>query len=192
MITNASIGTTIKTIRTQKKYTLKQLSESTGLSTGFLSQFERGISTIAVDALAKIAAALEVPLQSLLSGEPEEEDIPVLHSYEQYYTKTSPYTLECNLSKIPRAYEMYPRLIQLLPVLQDGETETEVYSHTGEEYIYVLEGALCVSDAGTTYDLFAGDGIHISSADRHNWSNRSQGITKILVINCPNPFRTEK
>lgn len=44
MDTNAAIGTKVKNLRTEKKMTLKQLSEKSGLSVGYLSQFERGLS----------------------------------------------------------------------------------------------------------------------------------------------------
>ena len=43
MDTNAAIGTKVKNLRIEKKMTLKQLSEGSGLSVGFLSQFERGL-----------------------------------------------------------------------------------------------------------------------------------------------------
>ena len=41
---NVTIGAKVKAFRTAKKYTLKQLSEESGLSIGFLSQLERGLS----------------------------------------------------------------------------------------------------------------------------------------------------
>ena len=43
------IGKKIKKLRTNKKLTLKELSERTNLSIGFLSQLERGLTTVAID-----------------------------------------------------------------------------------------------------------------------------------------------
>ena len=40
---NVTIGAKVKAFRTAKKYTLKQLSEESGLSIGFLSQLERAL-----------------------------------------------------------------------------------------------------------------------------------------------------
>ena len=54
-----SIGQRVKGIRKARHMTLKELSEMTGLSSGFLSQFERGLTNIAIDSLSKIAYALE-------------------------------------------------------------------------------------------------------------------------------------
>lgn len=47
MSATTDIGSKIKKYRKEKKYTLKNLSEQTRLSIGFLSQLERGITTIA-------------------------------------------------------------------------------------------------------------------------------------------------
>ena len=71
---NVTIGAKVKAFRTAKKYTLKQLSEESGLSIGFLSQLERGLSSIAIDSLAKLAAILGVSLSSFFdssAGQPE-------------------------------------------------------------------------------------------------------------------------
>ncbi|MGO1712760.1 MAG: helix-turn-helix domain-containing protein, partial [Senegalia sp. (in: firmicutes)] len=60
------IGSEIKELRKQNNMTLKDLSEKTGLSIGFLSQFERGLSTIAIDSLELIARSLDVGLSHFL------------------------------------------------------------------------------------------------------------------------------
>ncbi|MDO4711938.1 MAG: helix-turn-helix transcriptional regulator, partial [Peptostreptococcaceae bacterium] len=51
---NSDIGSRVQNRRKEQKITLKELSERTGLSTGFLSQFERGMTSIAIDSLQKI------------------------------------------------------------------------------------------------------------------------------------------
>ena len=65
---NVTIGAKVKAFRTAKKYTLKQLSEESGLSIGFLSQLERGLSSIAIDSLAKLATILGVSLSSFFDS----------------------------------------------------------------------------------------------------------------------------
>ena len=44
-------GKWLKKLRTERQITLEQLSKKTGLSVGFLSQFERGLTSIAIDTL---------------------------------------------------------------------------------------------------------------------------------------------
>ncbi len=67
---NTSIGEKIKALRTSQNLTLKQLGEMTNLSTGFLSQMERGLSSIAIDTLETIAGVLGVSLSSFFNEEP--------------------------------------------------------------------------------------------------------------------------
>ena len=55
---NLDIGGKVQSRRKEQNITLKELSERTGLSTGFLSQFERGMTTIAIDSLQNIAKVL--------------------------------------------------------------------------------------------------------------------------------------
>ncbi len=50
---NKNIGELIKQKRTENKMTLKDISEATDLSIGFLSQLERGLTSIAQDTLKK-------------------------------------------------------------------------------------------------------------------------------------------
>ena len=58
------IGGKVQSRRKEQNITLKELSERTGLSTGFLSQFERGMTTIAIDSLQNIAKVLDMDMDS--------------------------------------------------------------------------------------------------------------------------------
>ena len=87
MDTNAAIGTKVKNLRTEKKMTLKQLSEESGLSVGYLSQFERGLSSIALDSLEKLSVILAVPLSELFREDPPPPTLdPVVHGIELHFT----------------------------------------------------------------------------------------------------------
>src|SRR5690625_3068126 len=52
----------IRMLRQKRGYTLKDMSEMTELSIGFLSQVERGSSSLAITSLKSIADALEVEM----------------------------------------------------------------------------------------------------------------------------------
>ena len=55
-----NIGQNVKKIRIGQKMTLKALAAATGLSIGYLSQLERGLTTVSKGTAAKLAAALGV------------------------------------------------------------------------------------------------------------------------------------
>jgi transcriptional regulator with XRE-family HTH domain len=54
--------------RTEKGWTLKELSESSGLSVSQLSSIERGAHLPSLESLLAIAHALERPASSWLAG----------------------------------------------------------------------------------------------------------------------------
>ncbi len=64
---NRRLGIRIRTLRIQSERTLAQLSESCGLTVAQLSQIELGKSGTSAWGLARICAALGVPLQRLLA-----------------------------------------------------------------------------------------------------------------------------
>jgi transcriptional regulator with XRE-family HTH domain len=185
------IGAKVKRLRTKKKMTLKQLSEKTGLSTGFLSQFERGISTVAIDSLSSIAKSLGVELRSFFGEDAPPQAGPVIRSFERCLTQTGLRTVEGVLSLDVTRYNFLPRVFELMPSGGDSEISTEVYHHTGEEFIYVLEGILTLFINGKEYSLYPGDSVQLSSVNEHNWANRTNHIVRFLQVNCPNPYLSE-
>jgi quercetin dioxygenase-like cupin family protein len=65
-----------------------------------------------------------------------------------------------------------------------------MYTHSGEEYVYVLSGVITVWLDGRSYTLYPGDSMQIISTLPHNWVNNTNKIAELLSINYPNPFKT--
>ena len=187
---NADIGKKIKQLRTEKKMTLKQLSESAGLSIGFLSQLERGMTTIAIDSLAKVADTLEVELSSFFVLDGEKKPNNVVRNYEHEAVCISSEIIQYTLSKNPEEFVLLPRLYTLMPFFEANE-DVLAYHHEGEEFIYVIEGILTVSVDKKVYDLYPGDCIQVHSEMEHNWSNKTNRVTKFIAINTPNPLKKD-
>lgn len=190
MSQNIPIGEKIKMLRTAKNLTLKQLGEMTGLSTGFLSQMERGMSSIAIDTLEKIAGVLNVSLSSFFEDEASDGNAdPVVHSFAHHNAQVSPQIIQSVLSHDVMSFEMLPRLFHLMPMANADEEALEMYSHSGEEFIYILEGIVTLQIDMRQYTLYPGDSIQIHSNEEHNWMNCTNKPAKLLTINVPNPFR---
>lgn len=70
------IGTQIQKLRQERNLTLTQLAEKTEISKSYLSYIERNIQTNpSIEVLGKIAKALEVDVQNLLSKKKPSPDI---------------------------------------------------------------------------------------------------------------------
>ena len=68
----ATLGSRVRRSRKERGWTLKELASASRLSARFLSQLEAGDANIAVGRLARVAQALEMPLDRLLVAESTE------------------------------------------------------------------------------------------------------------------------
>ncbi len=184
---NLAIGSKIKQFRTAKGYTLKQLSEETGFSVGFLSQLERGISTAAIDSLAKLASVFDVPLTSFFDSVESPKPSPVMRDFELQPSEISPHIYQYILSQNPGGFHILPRMYLLMP-FDKPDDDIQISGHQGEEWIYMLEGILTVYIANQTYELYPGNSIHFDSTVPHNWMNRTGRAARFLAVNFPNPL----
>lgn len=183
---NLELGQKIKELRVLKELTLKDLSEKTGLSISFISQVERGLSTITITSLQNIADVLGESLTYFLSS-PKKQEKMIIRSYEQevFQVKDSKYVYYSLAGDMPdKIFD--PMIAVLLP----GQTRDEVlpYPHKGQEFGYVLEGILTFIIGDKEYELYPGDSLHIPSMTPHNWANFTNKIVKVLYIITPKVF----
>lgn len=66
----AQVGARMRRFRKAANLALRELSSSSGLSIGFLSQVERGISSIGLTALGSVATALGKPVGDFFDDAP--------------------------------------------------------------------------------------------------------------------------
>lgn len=180
------IGTKINKLRTDRKLTLKDLSQLTNLSVGFLSQLERGLTTVAIDSLDNISKALGVDINFFFVVNKFNDSI-IQKSYEReviFMDKDN--FVQYYLSKNLTNKKLLPRLIVIYPK-KDTETVYE-YTHEGEEFIYIIEGILTYYYNDEKYELYPGDTAHIDSSSLHNWENNTNKIVQLLMISIPNRF----
>lgn len=169
------ISQKIKSIRKQHDMTLKDLSEKSGFSVSFLSQVENGTSSLAIMSLKKIADALSVPMIYFFQEHEE-------HKYLVKSEEQKVFTIDGSPSKFIRVSGDFPnRSLETLIVILEPETEHgDPMTHLGEEFIYVIEGAVIVNLDGTDYIVKAGDTMHYPSNIPHQWRNPLKTQTKLL------------
>ena len=64
----AEVGRRIKRLRQSQSVTVQELAKRSAISSGYLSEVERGLSAVSIDKLMQIADGLGVGLESLLDG----------------------------------------------------------------------------------------------------------------------------
>lgn len=187
---STNIGFLIKELRKKREMTLKDLSSASNLSIGFLSQLERGMTSIAIDSLEIVAHSLGVELNFFFDfNKKSEESTQIVRSYNRDAVAITDKIIQHNLSSNIKTYNLYPRLIDIMPFTDNSSHNLQLYSHEGEEFIFVLEGVLTLNIEDEEFTLYPGDSSTFNSTKPHNWKNETSCITKIICVHNPNPFK---
>jgi len=181
-----NIGEKIKELRSKKGMTLKEFGGKVGLSTGYLSQLERDLTTVSVDVLKKVATELGVELNYFFREIKTEKKI-VMRSYEKEVFQRVSSQIYYYLSHDLTDKALVPRFVELLP--RERHEKIEGFPHEGEEFVYVIEGVLTLGFEGREEVLYPGDSAHYSSNTIHNWENDTTRMTRLITVGTPNSYQ---
>lgn len=159
------------------QFTLKDVSAKSGLSVSFLSQVERGVSSVTFTSLRKIAEALDVHINLFFEESMEKSSVK-----KQSIKKTAnqPNFTFTNLVGDMENPLFFPARIELKP----GESHTHPYSHQGQEFVYVLEGELKVILQDYSDTFYRNESFHIDSMQEHVWFNETTEPAILLVVSA--------
>lgn len=185
----ASFGPHLNRLRKGKGLTLKQLSERSGLAASTLSKTENSKISPTYDNLLKLARGLDVDLSTLLNiGSSASE--PATPGGLNRYAVTS---VRMRKQHPAATYIYEPLGTQLTRKLMDPTFVTVtaraidefeyLISHAGEEFIYVLSGAIEVHTrhyAPTV--LETGDSLYFDAQMPHAYISVSEENATILNV----------
>jgi transcriptional regulator with XRE-family HTH domain len=170
----------LRALRTGQDLSLAEVAERTGLSTSFLSAVERGLSSISVGNLFKLADAYGTTVPGLNPEYQREQRTMLRPADRPRFVAEHGLILIEDLITRPGALEA-----QRIEIQPGGGSE-EPYSHPGEEFIYIISGQLAFwIDENEQYNLQAGDSLYLFSTQLHHWRNESEKPTTVLWINVP-------
>lgn len=171
----------IKDLRISNGYTLKELGQKTDLSVSFLSQIERGSSSLAITSLKKLADAFNVPMTYFFEE-------PHNHNYAVKKDQQKPFKIEgSEVVHVRLAGEFPDRKIEPIKVVlaPNQKDEQQTFNHPGEEFYYVLSGMVIFHIEDKEYILREGDAIHFPSNQKHQWENPLPTETELLCVLTP-------
>lgn len=181
-----SIGLGIRDLRLQRELTLQAVARRTGLSVGFLSQIERGLSTPGVRDLMRIAEALGADFNLLLAGWSRREGAPTSPVVRLEDRRDMPFVdgvLKQILSP-PDETSLFLYMVTLEPHGRAGDVP---YTHAGEEAGLVIQGRLLLTVDGTDYLLNEGDSFRFASTTPHSFANPTPAVTRVMWVNVKPP-----
>ncbi len=178
------IGNKIKTLREAKGLSVKELSQKAKISEEQLVTLEESEVLPSVAPLINIAKVLEVHLGVFFDD--DNSLGPVVcrrdESDEQVNLSSAKSKKHMNyfsLAKTKSGRHMEPYIINF-----EACTEKDfiMSSHEGEEFIFVLEGAIVITYGENTYTLFAGDSIYYDSIVEHHVECDCEIGAKVLAV----------
>lgn len=180
-----TIGGLLRSLRTRKGWTLKQMSEQSGIPLSTLSKVEHDRLTLTYDKLQQLSQRLNLRMSELFAeeGEAAEPAVTARRSIGRIADAVRVNT---------RNYDYYylcPELRRkrMIPVLTRVRAKSiaefgELVRHSGEEYIHILEGRAEVHTE--FYDpivLEAGESVYIDSNMGHAYI-AAEGCDEVLLL----------
>jgi len=180
-----TIGGLLRSLRARKGWTLKQMSEHSGIPLSTLSKVEHDRLTLSYDKLLQLAQRLQLRMSELFAEEAEAAEPAVtarrsIGRIEDAIRVTTP-----NYDYFYLCPEL--RRKRMIPVLTRVRAKTieefgDLVHHSGEEYIHVLEGRMEVHTE--FYDpivLEAGQAVYIDSNMGHAYI-AAEGCDEVLLL----------
>ncbi|MDT8903134.1 helix-turn-helix domain-containing protein [Anaeroselena agilis] len=175
------LGKKIRDKRQEKGLTIRELATGADLTSGFLSQVERGLAEPSITSLRKIAAMLNVPIFYFLMDEQTDNLIVRKGARKVVKTGKGEVTFELLSPDLNRTIEMMVGRVE-----PGGVTCEEPLSHFGEENLVVVQGKMRIQIGQDFFELDEGDSIYYLSSIPHKiWSVGDQELIFISAITPP-------
>ena len=176
----ASFGARLRELRVRRGWTLQELAARSALSRAFLSRLESGGRQASIAAALTLSRIFDVSLASLFESPPIETPCVIVRAADAVEKSVNGLKY-ASLSYAGRFFNVQPLRVKVSP----SRRGKEHYHHEGEEWIYVLSGALTLSLGGKTYDLEPGDSAHFESRVPHRLIARGNHEAEVLVVAAP-------
>lgn len=173
----------IRQIRKSLNLTLDELAEKINMTKAYVSKLERSEKAPPIATLYKIARALKVDLNYLITGivnsgvsnisfVPRREQISVINRRSGY-----------GYVYFALAYKKGNKLMEPFKIVVPNTAEPTPFSHPGEEFNYLVKGKARFFIGGSVYDMVEGDSIYFDSSLPHYAVAAEGGKAVFIMVN---------
>jgi transcriptional regulator with XRE-family HTH domain len=183
------VGLKMKHRRLLKGLTLKALAELAGCSESMLSRVENGTANPSINTMHRVALALGIPVSGLFQEEHDAADSVVLRQGQRPTIDTA----QVKRGRGTRLEALIPSgrgnlLSGYINDIEPGGGSRGTLQHEGEEFGYVLDGAIELTVDDRRYQLREGDSFYFRSERPHSYINNGRRIARVLWVNTPPSF----
>jgi transcriptional regulator with XRE-family HTH domain len=174
----AQLGERLLEIRTGRRLSLAAVADATGISTSFLSLLEKGRTDVSLGRLLPLLQFYGLSAAEVLSLEESQDDM-VVRAGEAPFLMSLGEGMDLFLAAPDRRRSFVP----MIAVWQPGTRMQDWSAHEGDEFLYLLEGQLCIEFRGAdTVVLKRGDAIFFSSRRPHRLAALGDMETRVLLV----------
>lgn len=171
-----SFGEKIRLLREGQGWTLEKLAGATGQTPDFITRVESDEIVPPVGFLLRLSGALGMDPSAFLREE-EVADLTDIRA-RAFLKRTKNYYYQ---TLTPGAENEHLRVFMVtIPAKQDHKPVA--YRHEGEEFVFVMEGAVELSVGEKVRKLMPGESFHFNSEISHRLKNLAQEETRCLVV----------
>lgn len=176
------IGEKVKRLRLQRGLTQEELAARTELSKGFISQLERDITSPSIATLMDILEALGTDIAAFFN---ETQNEKVVYPAEDMFVKEADGgAATCWLVTSAQRNALEPILVTL-PAGVGTEPDDP---HEGEEFGYVLQGAVWLQLGEQRFRVRRGDSFYFRPTAPHWLRNAGRTQARVLWVSTPPSF----
>jgi transcriptional regulator with XRE-family HTH domain len=190
-----NIGRTLAELRQSRGWTLKTLSEATGVSVPVLSKIENNQTGISFETAMKIMGSLSLTLDELTG--PRRLPPPVIGR-----RAVNPAGTALRIPSINRSYELFAtelrqkRMVPMITTVDVRRVEDwgPLSRHEGEEWMYVLAGSIALhTEFYAPLVMKAGESVYIDSGMGHAMVALDDEQARVLSVYAGTgaPFGTD-
>ena len=176
------IGDRIKRRRLRLNLTQEELAARTELSKGFISQLERDITSPSIATLVDILEALGTDIASFFNEKPAEK---VVYRAEDMFEKEEADGQTVRWLVTDAQKNALEPILVLLPA---GAASGPDDPHEGEEFGFVLAGAVTLLLGEARYRIRKGDSFYFHPNVTHEIRNTGKAEARILWVSTPPSF----
>jgi transcriptional regulator with XRE-family HTH domain len=172
-----NVGTRLRSLRDQRRLSLRALAEKCGLSTNAISLIERGENSPTVSTLHRLASALNIPITDFFQDETKQTIVFIKREkgLRSQYNGAVMESLGIGLYN----QQLEPFRMTIDPGAGNGG---DPISHAGEEFIHCLDGVIEYSVENRTFQLEQGDSLLFDATQQHTYRNPTTTPATILLI----------
>jgi len=180
-----NIGAKIKELRSARKLTLHEVARETGFSTALISQIENNNVSPPIATLSKIAHFFDVKIGHFFNDDEEECPYEVVRGDQRSIV---PKVVSKDGTRHGYFYESLSvrkknkRMDPFLITLNEKVTNTDTYSHNGEEFLFVMQGSAELLLDDQRLVLNEGDCVYFDANLRHRLLSCGGHEVKVMAV----------